>query len=292
MKAFVGLRSLVGAAAALLSFGSCAQAADWQDFSIGMRYGTKFHEPNVAAGADIEKFIWQATYANRYAYGSNFFNVDYLKSDHLDPARCSGSGAACTGAQEFYMSYRHDLSLNKVTGTQLFTIGPFIKDIAIRTGFDANSKDTSFAPAKRLFVAGPQLQFNVPVGFFNVAFNYSRENNNNGIVGKPVHFDPALEIESAWNFPFQLAAINMRYGGFANYIAPKGKDGFNKQTKAEFLSRSGVYADIGEHMKLKKGTLEVGVGYEYWVNKFGNDPNLNNTGTKTQALTVETKVHF
>jgi hypothetical protein len=287
----VRLRTIAGVAAALTCFATTSQAADFQDFSIGMRYGTKFHEPNVAAGADISKFIWQATYVSSYKFGNNFFNLDYLKSDHLDPARCSGSGQACTGAQEFYMTYRHDLSLNKVTGTQIFNFG-IIKDVAIRTGFDANAKDTTFAPAKRLYVVGPQLQFAVPVGFFNVAFNYSRENNNNGIVGKPVHFDPAFEIESAWNFPFQLGAINMRYGGFANYIGAKGKDGFNKETKPEILTRSGVYADIGEHMKMKKGTLELGVGFEHWVNKFGNDPKLNNVGTKNDTLTFETKMHF
>jgi hypothetical protein len=278
---------LIGAAIACVGLTGSAQAADWQSANIAFRYGTDFREPNNPL--DVEKYVVQFMYVNRYSLGSNFLLVDYLKSDKNDPARCA-KNADCTGAQELYLVYRHDLSLNKVTGTKNFTIGPFIRDVAIRTGFDVQAKNTAFAPGKRLLVVGPQIQFNVP-GFLNVAFNYSKETNNNGITGRDVEFDPAFEMEVNWSIPFQVAALNARFAGFLNFIAPKGKDGFGKETTWEVLSRSGIYFDIGEHMGLKKGTFEIGPGFEFWENKFGNDPDLN-TSTRTRAVMFETKLHF
>ena len=59
-------------------------AAQWSDTSIGVRYGTKFREPYI--DSDITKTIVDLQHASGYAYGTNFFNVDLLMSDHNDPA--------------------------------------------------------------------------------------------------------------------------------------------------------------------------------------------------------------
>lgn len=261
-----------------------AARADFQDNIIGYRYGTQFKEPGVANGADIAKHILNFTHVDSYAYGSNFFSADWLLSDSIDPAYGGG-----TGAQEVYIVYRHDLSLNKVTGTKTFAIAGIIRDVAIHAGMDFNTKNTSFAPGKRLLVVGPQLEFDVP-GFFNVAFNYSREWNNNGIVGKSVDFDPAFEIEAAWGFKFPACVTTVNVTGFFNYVAAKGRNGFGNQTKYEILTRPELLFDAGQPFG-KKGFVELGVGYEYWLNKFGNDAGKD-PGALARTPMILGKVHF
>jgi len=59
-----------------------ASAFDWMDNSVGYRYGTRFAEPFNTQ--DISKNIVNFTHSDGYKYGTNFLNVDVLKSDNKD----------------------------------------------------------------------------------------------------------------------------------------------------------------------------------------------------------------
>jgi hypothetical protein len=254
---------------------SAAIADDFSDTSISYRYGTKFREPGITT--DIEKNILNIDHFNTDKYGSNFIDVDILFSGSNDPVNGNGS----QGATEVYAVLRRNWSYSKITG---MTVSNWlIRDYELHMGADFNTKNDPFSSEKKLLVIGPQFDFNVPVGFFNVSFNLSHEWNHNGLVHNPaatggvdlpgsanVSFDPAFEIEAAWSFPFQVYGASLTFNGFFNYIAPKGKDGLGNQTKGEILTRPELMLDVGNYIG-KKGKFEVGVGYEYWLNKFGND---------------------
>jgi hypothetical protein len=97
-----------------------ANAADWSDTSLSVRYGTQFAEPydNHPDGSrvDIKKTIIAVTHASGYKYGTNFFNLDLLQSNGADP----GDGVpGHSGAQEAYFVYRHMLDIGKVAGKEL-----------------------------------------------------------------------------------------------------------------------------------------------------------------------------
>ncbi|MFK0376647.1 hypothetical protein [Pandoraea sp. NPDC090278] len=265
-----------------------AAAFTWSDTSIHYAYGNDFREPGVtdASGraAQIAKQIVSLTHSDGYAYGTNFFNVDMLMSNKADPAN-NGS----TGATEFYATYRHQLSLNAVTGSNLFTRGP-LRDVSIAAGFDLNTKNTAFAPEKRMFVVGPTLQFDVP-GFWNVSLLFRTERNYNGIVGQSVHFSNTAMMETAWSIPFHLGGTPLHFEGFANVVAPKGQDGFGAQTRTEILLHPKVMLDVGHWLNLKARTLEAGVGWEYWYNKFGSDHHRVPGAIQSTAF-VEAAVHF
>src|SRR5271155_655939 len=99
----VGKRRNSGIAACLLGSllvlaSTVVVASDWSDTYIGYRYGQDFREPYNPN--DIAKNIISLTSASGYKYGSNFFNVDMLKSNNQDLA--SGGGG---GAQEGYVFY-------------------------------------------------------------------------------------------------------------------------------------------------------------------------------------------
>src|SRR5262249_51281921 len=139
-------------------------------------------------------------------------------------------------------------------------------------------------------VIGPEIQFNVPVGFFNVALHAAHEWNHSGFTG-PENFDWVPEVEVAWSFPFQVGPAALSFNGFFNYVAPKGKgNAFEGERSGEILTRPELMLDVGNFYG-KKGKFEVGVAYEYWLNKFGND---NHTTPGALANTPEfvARVHF
>ena len=207
---------LVTAALGLFIFGDPAFAAEgsFRDDSIGYRFGTAFKEPGVADGKDIQKNIVNFTHFNTDSLGSNFFTVDALFSRGNDPTEDGTQGAT-----EFYAIFRRDWSLSQITG-QNFSGWGIIRDVALHMGGDMNTKDVTFAPRKKLLVIGPELQFALPSGYFNLAFDYSKEWNHNGIVGKNVSFDPAFEMEATWGIRTEkeLGAHPKRGASWEGYV--------------------------------------------------------------------------
>lgn len=267
-----------------------AQAATWSDTFFGYRYGTDFHDPNNTN--DLEKHVLQFTHASGYSVGQNFVNLDILQSDSNDPANGSDNGAT-----EFYLTYRHQLHLGKAADKNL-AFGP-VKEVAITAGFDLNTKNSRFAPRKRLLVAGPTLKFDVP-GFLDLSLLAGQEWNRCGL-GAPacpqsdITFDPQWIISAAWGIPFQAGPVPLKFQGFLNYNSKKGRDYADVETEAEILMRTSLMVDVGQMVSGKNNTCFMGVGYELWRNKFGNHSFANGTrksGIDTDALTFQMEWHF
>ena len=273
-------RRIGGALAMTLAAGQ-AQAFDWSDTQLRAWYGPNFREPGVHG--DIAKEILSGTHADGYEWGSNFFNIDFLKSDRRD-----ASSDGRDGALEVYAVYRHDLSLNKISGTKAFAFGP-IRDVMVEVGADANTKDTTFDSEKRMPVAGLAFAFDVP-GFWQVAFLWDKEFSHNGIVGRNVIYNSTERFETSWDRPFMLGGQAMDFEGFGLINAPKGTDGFGAKTKTEYLAHPKLMADVGADFD-DPGHLKIGVGYEYWLNKFGND-HTSVYGSEANAFFGEVDYHF
>jgi len=277
--------------AAVACVAAQAQAANWSDTFVGYRYGSDFHEPNNPN--DVKKNIIQFTHASGYSFGQNFVNLDIFKSDEADPTSRGGS----TGATEFYLTYRHQLHLGKLFDKNL-AFGP-VKEVALTAGFDLNTKNTTFAPQKRLFVVGPTLKFDVP-GFLDVSLLYGRESNHCGL-GAPacptadITFDPQWILSAAWGIPFEAGPVPLKFQGFVNYNSAKGKDYADVETSAETLMRTSLMVDVGQLVASKKNTVLVGLGYELWRNKFGNEKTASGAtkdGINTNALMLQAEWHF
>jgi hypothetical protein len=249
---------------------SAPVAPGFSDTSIGYTFGPSFAEPAVSSrnyprGLEIQKNILNVRHVDGGTLWSNFLNIDILISNGRDPANNSAHGAV-----EMYGIYRGDLSLNTLTHSQMFAINPIIRDVSIGVGLDLNTKNTSFAPAKSLITFGPEIQFNVP-GFLNVAFQLAHEWNNNGIVHRNVNFNPTWEIEAVWMTPLTFTGLPLRFEGFLNVVGPKGRDGFNARTRTELLTEPRLTLDVGALVYDRPNRVDVSLGVQYWVNKFGND---------------------
>jgi len=280
----------VGAACLLAAVPASGQAATWSDTFVGYRYGTEFREPTNTRA--VEKHVLQLTHASGYSVGQNFIDVDMLQSDKADPA--SGS---TNGATEFYLTYRHQVHLGKLLDKRL-AFGP-VKEVAITAGFDLNTKNTRFAPRKRLLVVGPTLKFDVP-GFLDVSLLYGKEWNHCGL-GAPacprsdISFDPQWIISAAWGIPFSAGSVPLKFQGFINVNSDKGRDYAGVKTRTETLMRAALMVDVGQMAWGTKNTFLMGVGYEYWRNKFGNHAYGNGVekpGIDTDAPTFQLEWHF
>lgn len=282
-------KTALSLAVAIACVAGSAHSADWSDTFIGYRYGEQFREPNNTK--DVTKNVLQLGHVSGYALGQNFVNLDVLQSDDNDPAQGGG-----TGATEFYLTYRHQLQFGKALKKDL-SMGP-LKDVALTAGFDLNTKDTGVAPRKRLWAIGPTFKFNVP-GFLDISLLAAKENNHNGFgtQTKNISFDPQLMLNVAWGIPFQAGPVPMKFQGFLNYLTEKGKDYNGVNTAPETLMRTSLMVDVGQLAFGRKNLFWVGVGYEYWNNKFGyHDRSATNSspkdGIRTTTPTLQAELHF
>lgn len=267
-------------------------AADWSDTSIGWRYGNKFAEP--FEGNDITKNILNMTHVSGYKYGTNFFNVDILLSNSKDPSAIGSTD----GAREVYIVYRHTLALGKMTGKS-YKAG-IARDFGLTFGFDANVKtDTGYNSKKQMLVLGPTVMLDVP-GFMDVSLLALWESNQpsgwnfgtNSTYSLPrYNYDVHPMLTAAWGIPIGASAFS--FEGFVNFIASKGKDEFGNETKPETNFDGQIMADIGKLTGGAKGVFKLGLEYQYWKNKFGNDPAVaGGSGTFAKTPMIRAEYHF
>ena len=275
-------------AAACLVAGT-AQAADWSDTSVGWRNGSKFAEP--FGSNDIGKNIVNLTHVSGYKYGTNFFNADLLLSDDKDPA---GAGST-NGAHEVYVVYRHTLDLEKVSGSK-FAFGP-VRGVGLTAGFDYNSKtDAGYNSKKRMLVAGPTLFVDVP-GFLNVSLLALWESNapynTFSKTSTPRYrYDTHAMLNLAWGIPI-VKDSGFSFEGFANFIANKGKNEFGGDTAAETNVDMQIMYDLRALTGGKPGGFKVGLEYQYWKNKFGNNHNgPAGSGAFAKTPMIRAEYHF
>ncbi len=280
--------SQILACSLLTTASGISEAADWSDTYIGYRYGTKFAEP--FEGNDISKNIFNLSHVSGYKYGTNFFNADILLSDSNDPA----SADSTEGAREVYVVYRHTLDLGKVTSKSL-AFGP-VKGVGITAGFDYNNKnDAGYNSKKQMLVAGATLMMDVP-GFLNVSLLQLWESNapcntyTDTCVSR-YSYDPHPMLTMAWGIP--LGSLPLSFEGFANFIAAKGTDEFGNSTKPETNIDMQLMLDVGAISGGPKNTFKLGLGYQYWKNKFGVDSKgPAGSGAFAKTPMVRAEYHF
>lgn len=258
---------------------STTYAADFSDVAIGFSHGNRYHEPGNER--NIAKDILTLSYFGTNSLGSNFFNVDMLKSDGNDPTNNGKSGA-----QEVYVVYRNFLSLGKLTNRD-YSFGP-IGDIGLQTGFDYSSKNSAFGGAEQKLMIGPEVCFNVP-GYLSLGLLALKDRGNNSIVGVTVNSDITYRVALAWSFDFQLG-LPATYKGWATYTGTRGKDGFGNGMHPETWTEMALLWDVGAPAGATPKKYMAGIGYQYIKNKFNVLPSV--AGSKTSTPMLKAEIHF
>jgi nucleoside-specific outer membrane channel protein Tsx len=276
--------------AALMLAAGAANALDWSDTAISWRYGTRFAEPFNPE--HINKHVVALTHASGYKYGSNYFNLDLLKSDSKDPKSLTDS----SGAEEAYLLYRHTLDIGALSGREL-RFGR-VKGIGLTGGFDLNTKeDVGYNSRKRMLVLGPTLMWDVP-GFLSTSLLLIHESNApsgafppiSGVAGRRYTFDNHPMLSASWGIP---VAEGWSFEGYANFIASKGLDEVGNPTSAETNIDMQLMYDIGARYGQKKNRFRIGVEYQFWNNKFGNSRvTTGGRGQRASTPMVRAEYHF
>lgn len=288
----------------------------FSDTQVSFRYQFPAAEPGIQIqkqdgsfrNRDIPKYITNISHADAWAYGTNFFSLDILKSTSQDPAGSSnvpGFAFYDFGATEAYGLYRGTLSLNALTGTKAFAFPGIVKDVSLSYGFDANTKDTAFGPRKRDVVGGLTFSVDVPAGFLNVSAHAYKEWNRNGFNfggDRDVSFNTVPEFEIVYNFPITFFPnIPLSIAGFNNIVTPKGKGirdpfnypgGYYPGTGVEFLSRTNLVLDVGKLVWDQPNRLDAFIGFQYWLNKFGNVDRTNFKGNEEKSFLAGIAFHI
>lgn len=275
----LGAAALVGGSMLVASVP--ALAAEWSDTSINYSYGTKFREPFNPS--DVAKNRVGLVHVSGYKYGTNLIVANFLMSDSKDP----GSGTTA-GAQEVYAFYRNTVNLGKVTGKD-YKFG-WVKGVGVTFGFDVNTKNNGYGSKKREFVLGPTLMMDVP-GMLEVSLEVSKESNApNGVPARYTYKTfPTLDV--AWGIP--LGGSGFSFEGFALFLGAKGNDEFGAATKAETHIVPKLMYDLSGAMGTSKGTFKVGLEYEWWKNKFGNDASgPAGSGAFAKTPMIRAEYHF
>ena len=285
-------KSVLGAATAVFATVGMAAAADLpskkgpevalapfflvNDNAIGFSYQWRATDPG-ALRPSLPKKVLSFSHFDVWAYGTNFFAVDLLKSTHADPAVCIPA-VPCAGATEVYGLFRSTLGFNQLFGTKAFTMGP-LNNVSFEFGADMNTKNQALAPAKKLLVAGLKFDFDLPAkANLSIAPLVAKEWSHNAFyagVGNDgnVDFNTTWRVDVSYGMPLSFIWDPLSFSGSATWIGPKGTGNIanNVKTVTEFNSEQRLTLDAGKLIggASKSHFLDVYVAYRYWQNKFG-----------------------
>jgi hypothetical protein len=287
---------------AIASFGSTALAADLRvraveppkpppfflvnDNAFTYSYAPTATDPFVGKTA---KSIFTFTHFDVWAYGTNFFNIDLLKSDLRDPAipclTIGGPTTGCDGATEIYGFFRSTIGWKQLHGIQF---GTFLTNISYKFGGDANTENNAVGPAKRDVVVGLQFDFAFPWGATaDISGLYYNERNHNAFITNPTsgitHFQ-TWRVEAGFRTPLGPKGTPWFFSSIAGINGPKGTGAPNQpSTKTESFFTQKLSLDVGQVVANKPGMVSIYVAYVYWQNKFGIDHTLDPTGGSTES---------
>ena len=242
----------------------------------------------------FNKYAFSATHFDVWAYGTNFFNIDILKSDNNNPVNDQFNPRA-TGAVEVYAFSRSTLGLNQLSNSKMFSSILF-KNIGFEFGGDINTENDGLGPQKRDIVLGGQFELNLPgtVNFSVLA--YKEWNNNNfwvvpGAYSGERDFQWIPRLEVLISEPLTFLPWPITWNSFTGVNFPKGTgisqahlnalcagactgpNPFSAFSKTEVFEDNRLTLDASKLWWGKPGIWDLYAGYRYWYNKFGTDHN-------------------
>jgi nucleoside-specific outer membrane channel protein Tsx len=249
----------------LPSFIPNAQAADWSTTELQYQYG-HLVAPEFAGGAEVGTHILTLQHASGWGFGDVFFFVDSLHDQHKDGIN----------DHDLYGELYVNFSLGKLLGKPV-ALGA-IKDVGLLAGFNA-AKDAKV----RKYLPGLRLSWDLPgFAFLNTDF-MAYLDGSAGVAdgGAPRESDSYL-IDVNWARPFTVGAQSFSIEGHAEYAGNR-RDEFGGPVSYWILAQPQFRWDAGKAFYGKPNQLFLGVEYQYWHNKLGDNRTTEN---RPQLLAV------
>lgn len=218
-----------------------AGAAKWSSTNFQYLFGDTYSQIGVGAdgklmSTDVSSSVITLEHVNGWKYGDNFFFVDITNADRGDPNKPTS----------YYGEISPRLSFSQMTGLDMSA--GILKDVLftataeIGQGFHNN-----------LYGIAVDLNIpNTPVAQINY---YIR---NEVGAGK----DLGSQVTLVWLTPFSIGSADFAFEGFFDYAF--GMD----HAEDNIITAPRLLVDVGK-MWGAKGTLQMGIEYQIWRNKYG-----------------------
>jgi hypothetical protein len=255
-------------------------------------YSYAFTATNPGAGT-TPKHVLNFTHFDVWAYGTNFFTIDWLKATNgrtTPAAPCDnplyGGPQTCPGYTEIYGLFRSTLGWNQLSHSKTFAFGP-LSNIEFVFGSDLNTDNTTLGSAKRSIEGGLQFDFTAPYkGFLNVGVLAYKEWQHDGFGAAfpfgfgynpsgNVEFNTTWAVEALYVQPlgFLPPSIPLTFKSLAVVHGPKGAGEPGVPPRiTEYLTQQTLSLDVGKMVTGTSNMFSVWVQYRWWKNKFGLNP--------------------
>jgi hypothetical protein len=246
--------------------------------SISYSYEFTGTDPGVG---QTPKNVLTFTHFDVWKYGTNLFNVDWLKATSSSTPTASGT----QGYTEIYGFFRSTFGLNEIFNTKAFAIGP-MTDVSPMVGADLNVDNSGLESAKRSIEAGIQFSFTAPYrGFINLTPTVYKEWQHDGYTAlRGTNPSGNVDFNTTWGFEwlyvqplgFLPPSIPLSYKFFGTIHGPKGSgEGAAAAPRTtEYYLQQNLSLDVGQMLGQRPNMVSLWAGYRYWVNKFGLNHDL------------------
>jgi hypothetical protein len=238
-------------------------------------YSYEFTGTDAGVGQS-PKNVLTYTHFDVWKYGTNFFNVDWLKATSTATPTASGT----QGYTEVYGFFRSTFGFNEIFNTNAFAIGP-LTDVSLMVGADLNVDNSKLSAEKRSIEAGIQFSFMAPYkGYINLSPTIYKEWNHDGFAAA-AGTNPSgnVDFNTTWGFEwlyvqplaFLPSWIPLTYKFFGTIHGPKGSgEGTAEAPRTtEYYLQQNLSLDVGKMVGQRPDMVSLWAGYRYWYNKFG-----------------------
>jgi len=225
----------------------------------------------VGTGGTAEATIITFQHAGGWEYGDNFLFIDHSRYSVNNDANFPVEDSS-----EFYGEWYSTFSLAAITGNEI-SFGP-VKDIGLVGGLN-------FAPEVDSMWVLPGVKFSLDLPGFAFAqvivTGYIHQGGGSATspVFTVVDEDSSFMVDFSWAYPFKLGTTSWSIEGHLEYIDGRQQTNNFATTELEswILFQPQVRLDLGDALGNKPERLFVGIEYQYWKNKLGEDGTDDNT---------------
>ncbi|MBT4836118.1 MAG: nucleoside-binding protein [Methylococcales bacterium] len=237
----------------LVSFTPLTYALDWSKTELHLANG-KIETPQFLGGGSASTTVITLQHASGWKYGDNFFFIDYLDS----------SENKGFNDNDYYGEVYLNFSLNKIMG---FESGlSLIRDVGVVAGINM-ARDAKVVK----YLPGIRLSWNLPgFAFLNSDFTAYLDNSKGASGGGAPSENDSTMIDVNWAYPLSFGAHNFSIEGHIEYIGERVNE-FGGKVSDWVLAQPQFRYDLGKTLFDVADKFFVGIEYQFWMNKLGDE---------------------
>jgi len=235
-----------------------AGGPQWSTTELQFQYG-HLNTPKFAGGGKDWTMIWTGQHASGWSFGDVFWFADLSKGDDSNDNHFNDWDIY----SELYVNFSSSKILKANYGDGV------LRDIGLIAGVNYGMD-----PGVLKFLPGVRFAWNVPgFNFLNTditAYLDASEGVDGGQFNAPKESDSFMVDVNFASKPLEIGKQHFNVEGHVEYIGKRHNE-FGDRVHAHILGQPQVRWDAGETMFGKRDKLFLGIEYQFWFNKLGEE---------------------